>query len=782
MALRTADDDQSLNPGQTHSNEQFNNLEKPNKNNSNIENVKNAEENATEGSWLDNVTKEREELEAQQKYRRKKSRVYIKLGKRGIKRKSPLIGIILTVIGGGIGISALLSPSLLIIHLKENLVAFLDDTGPAFGIRTNKVVYRKFKTAKFSFEKMANGKCGIQCRIGTMPDVMKRNFEAKGFKINATEGEGLAKGRWILNSMEFPDGHIVRNGAEFAEATKDVARGESFKKVFNSRIVYFLNSKFGVMLREKFGLNKLANLTRNLKEKASDKVTTTKEKVKKAIRETLGLPEVDPNANPKLTTEERIAVARENPKFKKVFEFIDGPATKVSSGVTNAVQAICTSYNVINNVKNTTRAAKQAAFVGLAMMVVLNSSDMTKAGDMDTETADVVGGMLTGTDANGMAATDSTGMKMVLYGETGALSAEDQKYSMAPSGILLKTLTTMAVAAAVGGTVVLKTMHGLCKISSNAAFAFIQSCPEQIIAAFATGFATGGFSAVIAAAVCGAKIGATIVAFGWAMGLVINALTDATINDELPVLDGDSRGIAVGDSVVTGTAQIMGGTAATYGMKAGSTADIIKYQTATATIKKQQDEIASYEARDTPFDIYNQYSFLGSIAKTINIDAFHNASILSSINNVLAIIPRSLATITSGVGAAADRKAKIYAEGQCKDSSLSNLGINADAFCNPSYVMSDTELNNDIDSVVKDMISSGNIDPETGDAMPKSNYQKYLDNCANRTVSLGDSSGAIEDDDYEWSMGLKCVEETTELSNFRTYTMDKAVNDTMDEL
>lgn len=742
--------------------------------------IEESEESATEGSWLDNVKKEREELEAQQKRRQRRGKAYIKLGK----RKGPMIAIILTVVGGGIGISALLSPSLLIIHMKETLAGILDSAGPAQSIRTNKVLYKKFKSAKFAFEQSSEGNCNIRCKFGSMSDTMKRNFEAKGFKIDATEGKGLAKGRWIIQSMEFPDGHVVKNGAEFAEATKDAARASNFKEVFNSKVVYFLNSKFGVILREKFGLNKLANFTQSLKDEATNKLTSTKEKINEAIRKTLKLPAVDPNANPKLTTEERVAAARANPKYTKVFAFIDGPLAKTSN-VTGIIQGICASYNVIKGVTYATKAAKVASIVGFAM-IFLNAGDQIKAGDMDAATADALGTMLTEPDANGKAATDSTGFKMAAFGDTGTtLSDEAQKTSIAPSGTILASLTALAKLAAVGGTVSLLAMHSLCKGAGNWVVAIAQSCPEQIVVAATTGIETVGIGAAISAISCVGQMLVTMAAVNGAIGVAVGAVTKAIIGGEIPTLDGNSRGEMAGDAIYSGSSQIMGGTAAAYGLKAGSTAEIKQYAIDTAIMKKQQDTIASYEARNTPLDIYNQYSFLGSIAKTLNVGALYNSSILSSIGNVLSIIPKSLATITSNIGADVDKKAQIYAKGQCNDSSLLSLGIDADAFCNPSYVMSSTELDNDIDTVTDYMIngiSGGFIDKNTGAAIPGSDYQKYLDNCANRIAPLGDSSGPIEDDDYEWVMGSKCVENSTMLSNFRTYTMDKAINDTMDEL
>jgi hypothetical protein len=221
----------------------------------------------------------------------------------------------------------------------------------------------------------------------------------------------------------------------------------------------------------------------------------------------------------------------------------------------------------------------------------------------------------------------------------------------------------------------------------------------------------------------------------------------------------------------------------TYGLYPGSTEAIRQYAIDTAAIKKQEEAIARYEAQSTPFDIYNQYSFLGSMVRSVNITSFINPTITSVASSVISILPKAFASITASASAvddamAADRKAAIYAN--CTDPALTAIGVGCDAYGNPSYVMSSEEINMPYDTALDYLISNNQIDENTGEAIPDSNYQKYLDNCANRMDPPGETSEDIESDDFEWQVGLKCSETSDELSNFRVYTMDKAINDTLD--
>ncbi|HZJ34710.1 MAG TPA: M15 family metallopeptidase, partial [Candidatus Angelobacter sp.] len=614
------------------------------------------------------------------------------------------------------------------------------------------------------------------CKFGTMSDTMKLNLEAKGFEVK-TEPAGVFKNRHVITEMTFP-GEVkpVKSGAEFDKAMKTPKNAAAYKKVFDSKIVYFMNSKFGQIIYKKFGLDKLTILAKGGVDQA-----------KASIRKALGFEGIDANT-PKADI---IAKARDMPRFKKAFEFIDGPLAKASSKMTATAGYLCVAYNAGRGITYATKVAKIAAFVGFAM-IFLNAADQIKAGDADPDAISVLGDQLTATDGvSDKSATDSRGYKMAAYGDNsgGALTDEEKKSSAGPANGALGIVEKMlAVVSIVGwGTA---AAHTFCKVAMSLWVDVAESVVD-----LATGAVTIGIGWAI-------SIAKKVIIAGLvsaAIGIAIKEITETIVTSVIPNLDETTTGDELGNSLFTGTAQMMGGAAASYGLKAGTQDEIRQYAIDTANIRQQQDDVARYEAKDTPFDIYNQYSFLGSIIKNTNMYAISNSSsFMSFFGNILSIIPKSLATVTSNVGAAADTKAALYGNGQCDDAALASIGVDADAFCNPSYVMSSDEMNADIDTTVDYMIDNGYIDEETGEVIfenkrvwdaadglgwyvEKNDYKNYLDNCAYRTAPLGEQATGIESVYYDWENGPKCLENSEMLSHFRTYTMDKSVSDTMND-
>jgi hypothetical protein len=695
------------------------------------------------------------------------------------KKRSPVIAIILTLVGGVIGISGLLTPGLLLVHVKETLATALDSASPALSIRTNKMLFYKFKTAKNSFSQSSDGKCNIKCKFGSMNDAMKRNLEARGFTVDAEEGHGLSKGRWIIKTLTFPDGTKVKSGKEFSIALKDVKRAASFRRVFNSKIAYFLNSKFGTILKEKFGLDKVDELTAKMKESAKDKAKSLYDRFKESMNSTLGYPEIDPNAPAPTPSEELDSTG----KFKGLTDFVSGPAVTLAGKVTNAAGAMCMSYDIARGITYSTKVAKIAALAGFAM-IFLKAADEIKAGDADPDTVAQLSNQLTQvtdpSDPNSPSATNSLGYRMADNGDQGVLSDTDKTYTAAISSAgALGILATILHFLGKSGKTGMSAARLGCKVAGNTLLSIGVSCPEEIAAAAATGAETFGIGALISAITCAVKTVVTSEIFGHVIGVALGAIIPAIAKTEIPKLGGDLVGSAAGDALYTGTAQILGGEAASYGLKAGTKQQIAQYSVDTATIKQQEDAIASYDAQSTPFDITNQYSFIGKLASSLNIDSLFGSSLSTSASNILSIVPKSFALLTNTAGAEAYKKADLYG-GKCVDTGLDQVGVDADVFCNPSYVMSGDEMNADIDTTTQYMIDNNYIDADTGTANTNTDYQKYLDNCANRTDPLGETGGSITDDDYYWEVGSKCMDQSEMMSNFRTYTMDQSISDTMD--
>lgn len=718
--------------------------------NDNIDNTKEREENA--GGWQDNVSGNQPSSD--------KSSISLKSR---LMKKGPLGGIILLLVAGGIGISGLLSPALLLVQMKNIFQNDLNDAGTALSVRTQVMLTKKIGNTKNGFSESSDGKCGIKCKFGTVSDTLVRNLDTKGFKVETEQKFG----RHVIKSMTFPDGHTVSNGKDFQAAMKDPARAASFNRVFNSKIAFFLNSKFGSILKTKFGLDKAFKL-----------VGDTKDKFKASLRKSIGLPEAtvaDPS-KPAPTAEES---AKTGP-FKGVMEKIGGLAGGKSAA---GVGAACLGYNSSRAITVGVKAAKLSAYAAYAM-TFLNAADKIVAGDnIDPNIVSYLGEQLTSTDPNktnadgtpnpmyGLDATSSTGYKASAYGDASPLPAYAQNDTISTAGIAgtMAALTTMVASDPTSRNI----GHTLCSTINNPG-AIVAMCAPYIAAAGVGFLACLGTQAAVGFAISGV--------IGAVLPKVISAAVDA--NTHLP--DENTKGVGAGNAMRIGSAAIFGGAAASYGLKAGSKSDIKKYLAYTSDIKKQDEAIARYEAKQAPFDIYNQYSFLGSLAQNLNIASYAGTSVRSGVADLASVIPRSLTSVITNSYAdttmsQSANKADQY--GLCEDPALKAINVDGDANCNPSYVMSEEELSANNDTVTDWMINNGNIDANTGAAMPGSDYKLYLDNCANRTEPLGETSKGIEEGnpgDYEWFIGANCQEQSERLTNFHVYKADISVNSTLD--
>ena len=814
MALRISDED-AKNPGAAHARALFdaeNNGNTPDNANPDDINKINDSENLpkkTDSGWKNAVT-------AAANIAKPGSGKILNTILGYVQDKGPIVSIIIiTLIVASLlfGMS-----STVLVNVKESLFGSLNDSASALTLRTSRMYAYKFRVSKTTvrdgFSLSSEGKCGIKCKMGSINDTMLRNLKANGFDVEVTEGAGLAKGRYIIETMTFPEIDGIRKkvttGAEFTAEMKKTKSASVFRKVFNSSTKYYMNSKFGTILREKFGLDKLSKIKTTVVDAVTGKTKSIKESIATSIKEIIGVNTTDINTT-NLTAEEKLNT---NSKYKTAVDAINGfkGSNVFNSAVTKATDVVgfvCTSYNVSKGITYATKAAKVAAFAALAM-IYLNAADQQKAGDLDEETASILSANLTEPDENGQTVTSSSAYRSAVYGDSVVLSSDEQKYSLSPSSTFVKTLATISAAVALGGVVALSSVRNICKASGNLIVsttgAIVETCPTELIAAAGLAVETVGVGSALSLGVCAAKIVVKQASLAAIFSGVLSSVIGIIASSNLPSIDNTTHGAALSSIMTTAVSGITGATSASYGLMAGTTADVQQYVIDTAEIKKEEAEIASYEAKDTPFDINNKYSFLGSIANTIGLSSFVNSSFVSSISNILSIIPKSLASLTSSAGAEANKKAARF-DNQCTDAALISVNVDGDAFCNASYVMSSSEMNADIDTVTEWMTTHGDVagkpyvDATTGEVIDdpndlttfttdilavtvhhvKNSYKEYLDNCANRVAPLGETSGAVEDYDYEWEIGLRCSDKSEMMSNFRTYTMDKAISDTLDE-
>jgi hypothetical protein len=709
------------------------------------------------------------------------------------KKNGPIGAIILLLGGGGIAITGLLSPALLLVQMTDIFTNNFNDAHTSTSVRTNAVIANKIGKAKNAFAETSDGKCGVRCKTTTMSDTMVRNLEARGFTVEKETRNILGVNRHTIQSITFPDGTVADTGNKFKAALKDPIRAASFAKVYNSRTAYFLNSKFGSMLAHKFGINKAYKL-------AGD----TKEKFNESFRRAIGLPPkaaADPN-RPAQTDDERF---NEDPRNQNV---VRANAAMAAQRGVGAIGAACMAYNTARVTVASVKIAKMARYASYAM-VFLNAAHKLKAADgggIQPGVMTALGDILTHTDSNktnkdgspnetyGLSATSSHSYRTAAYGDTGPLPKYAKGYSLESAGLL---------GAVAGFTYFATNDKATRTLASNACRG--SDNPITLVAQCALpSLATGPLSP-IAVVICTAT--------NFAVGLVASAVVaqiapiilKEVITANVLNLDETTKGVFAGEGIGPGASIVLGGHATSYGLTEGSREEIADYVAISDQVYKHDEAIARIEAREDPFDMYNKYSFLGSMARSLNLASYANSPLTTTASTLASTIPKSFASLTATTHAGtymplSNTKAAQYGSDDCPDvkaelldqnapccPSLRVLDADGDGNCLPSRLSSAAVLNMDPAANKEFMLNNEYIDettgaPKTGSTTNPENgrqFQLYVDNCVNRTDPPGETTKPIQEGqegDYEWFIGVKCDEKTDMVNNFRTYALDEPIN------
>lgn len=669
-------------------------------------------------------------------------------------KRGGIIGLVLTfIVGGGIAGIALLSPAGLFIQLGNVFSNAFDDSSSALNIRTNKLLSMKVEGLKNAFDQSSEGKCNIKCKFGTVGETMKNNLESPSNKFQAEFGERKFGGRYTLKSIRFPDGTKVTSGAEFTQAMKDPRRARDFSKVFNSKIKFFLNgSPFALALK-----NKLGGLDRSNKIKPG-----TQEEIDASLRETVGAEGATAAEGESKTIESKKAAVGDKLNAKV--------GAKVAKA-TDFVGVACLAYDVTRVSVAVTKATKIAAFAAFGF-AFLSVKDQIMAGDADPSVVSALGAQLTD---NGTSATDAP-----IYGQAarGDIGDNNTGFSLSPS-------TGFATAlAGIGGVVGVNAVargaaHELCKTGGGPVGTVVSCLPE-----IAAGFMAAGVGSIVAAVGC---IGINVIGgalAGAAIGAALPTLLDAIAKGDLKIPDETTRGVAAGQVIGLAAEVALNGKSQSYGMTPASSADqIVAYNNATLGDKNQQTAIAKLDAADDPLNINNEYTFVGSLASKLDLASYKSGTFMSAITHTLGLLPMSLAGISSNIYAESGYplgydKSTVFKSGN--DASLDGVGFLSDKNGLTTYVMSDAELAEGIGTAIDNLTSSNDINAD-GNAIPGSDFEKYTTYCGiNRVDPMGETTGSISDDDYEWEIGAKCGEKSSHMNDIRVYTMDGGINDTID--
>lgn len=766
MALRTADDDPKLNPGQQHSDNQFNALKKaesdgtinPNSN-INADGINNAEESPS-GNWQNNVSGNSQRSTAG-------GRLSF------VKKKGPLTAIILTLVGGGIGIGGLLSPGLLLVQLKEVMVNKFNSQLTSMDIRTTKILSSKTTGG------MLCKSLSVGCKYSSMSEKQIVNFEKAGITVES-EGKTVL-GRSKPKSFKF-NGETISAGDFEKTLISNPEFRSAVKTGYNPKFAGFADTFWG-KAASKLGITKAkAKIDTSSDQKALKSIqedTKTKSTVQESEAQPIKEGEPKPDGSGPYTAAEEAAnkieiaageiegelaedaakIAEKSAKTGVVaLEGVEvvGSALKIT-GLTDAA---CTAYGAIQGLGYAAKSIRALQMAKYAM-IFLNVADQIKAGVAKPEDVSYLGTVLTTeVKATGKTATDSFGYKYAAYSEAGTMPTSATQY-LAGGGL---TGSLIGITSIIDKN--LPANKKVCGVLKNP---FVAG--GSLIVGIGLFFVPGANVAIGAWDI--AK-GVGIAALAIATAYIPAALGDIVAG---VLVDKTTVGESAGDAITSGASGVMGTTANTGGNAPLTPKQAVAYNNLSNNIASQYAE----EDRITlnPFDITNSNTLMGNITSRL-IPYLSKISSLSGVfSSIASITTESIASITTQSVKADDGG---YDYKACQDFDYRELGVATDPYCNVTYGIPVESL--DVNPIKVTESLSGEIDPVSGDPLPGSAYETFVTNCINRNRPLGDTG-----DDPLGSNGSECmfgakvaIEGSTQTKNDNYYIhyIDQRVQKGMD--
>lgn len=660
--------------------------------------------------------------------------------KSAVKKKGP-IGLIMALLGIG-GVSLISIPSLLPMQLRSAAENF-------YGNVSRSTTYHYKQTLRYRIGNTAacnSNPTGIRCKMATVNDKTLKKYNENGFK---TETKQVGD-RHVITSVTFPDGTTVTDGDAFVrhmDSSVD-ARGKVFG-VFNPRSGPYSGRSFSQKVLNKFGLSKAA-----VKLSSKDR-----EAMARSFNREVGGPQTDEDADNHRRQIESDAKAK---------------VSDTAGKATNVVGLGCTVYNTTRltlamvKFKN---GVKYAAFGWL----FLKLADQIRAGDADEGTIAAAATVLTAVAASGenkgKTAMDSAGVKAMMYGDRAGLSNKAQSILLSGNPALIKLDNTLAdIKDMFGG----KSMHSICKATEDPAVGALLTA-----AMCAGGGATGGsILPGLGTAIGGAAGGIACTAINLALSIVggivageilerimpiiIDYLSGKPLNFDLPPED-------AGNAITIGAGIILGSAGLAKGMKLGTKDEVNNFHKVAYQADKEYIEVARNEAKDTPFDITNQYSFMGQLASNINLTGGN--ALTASFAAMSSILTNAQPAFASSVVGAADMPSPVKSTTltKCADPELAAQNIACDIAGQPQTVQSLEEMSRPQKENLDYMIENDYVNEE-GAPNEDKDYAKFLKYCTTESETLpGTSDLSISDDDFDWP-DKRCSENNEMMSNFRTYT------------
>jgi len=758
------------NPIQSKYEDKFNAINKAEKNgtadNSDLGDVKNTEESPN-NSWKNNVSGPKPGSQ-------KSGGVLASL-----KKKGPITAIILTLVGGGIGIGGLLSPSLLLVNLKEVMVNKFNTQLTSMDIRTTKLLTKKMNTT--------SGVCtsvvSVGCKYSTMSKKQVENFKKAGIDIEP-DGKTMF-GRTKPKSFKFEGKDISAKG--LSGALKDSPSFRSaIKQAYNPKFAGFSDSIWS-KAASKLKISKLAAKLTGKTD--AERLKSVQDATKTDIGEDpKSQPFTEKDINPAtkagytagelagLNTTKTLSDNFATDIYSKAKKVVAAGQKSALGAVTGAISSGINSTKITGFMDNACTAYTSILAVGYAAKTVralqlasyailfLNVADQIKAGTAKSEDVAYLGGVLTAESAaTKKSATASFGYNFAAYGTRGAMPDSATQY-LAGGGLTGSLIGITSLVNLYLGNAPKTT----CKVLNNP-FVGAASFGAGLVSLFSPAAPIGWGKLALQAA--------QSIAIGVAISFLPALLQDIVAG---VLVDKTTIGEDAGDAVTSGASGIMSTAASTGGNAPLTPTQAVAYNGLTQEIAAQyaEEDRLAY----SPFDITNSNTFLGSIVARL-IPYTSNMSSLSGVmSSIASMTSSSFATIATPTTKATSvddyTMCQDYAYNDIKGDG-SNIKLATDPYCNVAYGIPPEYLDADPVAVADALIKAGEIRGETdsnGEAgeIIGTKYKQFITDCIDRTIPLGDSGSGVQESD-----GSNCIANDSN-KNFYIYYIDQRVQTGMD--
>jgi hypothetical protein len=778
------DDDQKLNPGQTHADNQFkilNDAEKDGTINdssdenggdshqSSVDKVKDSEENP----WTNKFTGQTNT----------KSGALGKIGSpfkvQGLKKAAPALLII--ILFAILAMLILLTQFGMPFQIKAALLTRYNSSLASRTARTDKIINSKIASS------LTSGICAkisIRCKYSTMSKEQVEEYKKAGIEVVPDETYNNGD-RIRPKELIFKEEHIkppqfkatLASNSEFSLANRQAYNtkyAETSAKTFLEKVL----GKLGMTKKATDLGDENATDEERLKieQEAIKNPKPTLELLKSGDKKPDGTEYTDTTdegkaelaeANKQLTAEYNKllenAKAATSDGTKSSFESTfkenlsiakDGLLLRTKSALTISSEFVgalsvptilCIGRELIieiGELAKTTRA-NQLARDGFG---TLNVIDEAKAGDGKDYKMSYLGTRLAtqtvSDDGQLKSATDSAGYKAAAYGDVLTMKTTSSRYIN--GGGLSGELST-----------VMDQIKKQFNNSADSACKVLLSAPVMIVsvligvglklveasiaaAGLGSGFGVGVAVAIIAREVASFAAAAAAFSAFSALPALYNDVTAGV------AIDSNTTGEELGDELTSAvsTGQTMIAQANANGPLTPE--QQVKYQKSTVQVGAEyanEDRLAY-----SPFDVTNSNTFMGKVVGYLTPYASKMSSLSGIFYSVASIITKSFAIISPQAAKADTESTDLYT--QCQDEKYKKMGLSTDMFCNVSYGMPGVEdgpdpveivdkLSNFVDPATKEVRPL--ISEDTGDPLDPQ-YKGFVNNCINRTKPLVEST------------------------------------------